>query len=144
MEPGTTWLYIRITIVAIGTISGILYALSSSIAIHFDLLDGLLVVILVPLGLLILIAFQAVNPFAARVWREPSWLINPFLFTEPLQFFHLAAFHFLAGGIGALLIFPFKGLYAASVAMPLLSAGIGAWIGVRLCMVVFRKKMEDT
>jgi hypothetical protein len=92
--------------------------------------------------ILFVVGLQAVNPWSASVWRRPSWCLNPFQAKEPLQFFHLGAFHFMAGGVVGLAAALFRGPAGVPLAVSLIAIGCGIWLGVRLCMVVFRRKMQ--
>jgi len=137
------WLWVRVAIVAIGGISGFSFASPEAVA-QSNLNWGacVLIFLVVPFGLLFVIGIQAFNPMSATTWRRPSWYINPFLFSEPLQFFHFGAFYFIAGGLVGVATLPFRGFSAAPLAFSLISVGLGMWLGVQLCMITFRKKME--
>ncbi len=141
MTSAKKWLWVRVGIVALGGLSGI--EVTSPATVAESNVDWLACAILLgasPLMLLAVIALQACNP-AAPSWRRPSWHISPFLTTEPLQFFHLAAFTFIAGGLVGVATLPFRGISAAPLAVALLSVGAGAWLGIHLSMRVCRKKM---
>lgn len=94
-----------------------------------------------PVALLALVGLAAVTPMSAPSWRQPSWGVNPFQPREPLQFFHLGAFFFLAGGVIGVAALPVRGLAAAPLAFSLVSIGVGTWVGIQLCMLAYRKKM---
>lgn len=104
----------------------------------------LLIFLFGPLAILFLVGIQAINPYSAKVWCKPSWDINPFLFRQPLQFFHLGAYHFIAGGIVGCLTLFYRDKEAAPLAVSLLSVGVGVWLGVQLCVFIFRKKMRGS
>jgi hypothetical protein len=95
-------------------------------------------------GMLFIVGIQAFNPRSAPVWHYPHWTKNPFTTREPLQFFHLGGFFFLAAGIGALM----RSLLtsAAPEIEPVIFAfwGLGILAGVWCCTRVFRRKMEAT
>jgi hypothetical protein len=136
------WFWVRIALVVAGCFLGFsITSLENIDSSNVDWTTCLLLFIFVPLGLLLIIGIQAINPLSAEVWRKPSWDINPFIFKEPLQFFHLGAYHFMAGGtIGCIMLF-YRGKQAAPLAISLLSIGVGLWLGVKLCIFTFRKKM---
>ena len=142
MESSKKWLWIRLAVVGVGALSGpsSLWGMSES---DIDWGTCLIVFSFCTLGMVFVIGIQAANPLSAPRWRKPRWTINPFLFKEPLQFFHLAAFHFLAAGLSACAAIPFIGWKAAPYAVFFLAMGGGAWAGVSLSMVLFRKKMVD-
>lgn len=94
------------------------------------------------LGLLFVVDIQRLNPLSAQVWRYPRWDINPFLFSEPLQFFHLAGYAALAGAFGTILheIFVTGRLGQNSRIEFVIGSGLLA--GVYACTFIFRRKME--
>ena len=137
------WLYARIGLVTVGGLSGISITSPEVVAkSNVDWSACVVLFLVCPFMLLFVVGIQAVNPLSAAVWRKPSWYINPFLVKEPLQFFHLAAFHFMVGGLVGIATLPFRSASAAPLAISLLSIGAGVWLGVGLCMLVFSKKME--
>ena len=141
MIRGRTWLWVRLGIVAIGGLSGISITSPETVAeSNVDWLACAVLLVVSPLMLLAVVCLQRFNPWSTPIWKRPSWYINPF--REPLQFFHLGAFHFMAGGVVGVAMLPFRGFSAAPLAVSLLSIGIGVWLGVQLCMKVCRKKME--
>jgi len=79
-------------------------------------------------------------------WRRPSWHRNPFAKTDPLDNAHFAAFCCMACGIvGLLYLFSSTShppLTRAPLPALLLVAGISFWLGVRLCIFLFRDKLE--
>lgn len=144
LEPRAIWLWVRLAVVVLGGLPSVLIGASSGpVPEGYSLMAGLLILIFAPITVLLIVGLQAVSPFSARVWRRPSWCINPLLFTEPLQFFHLAVFYFLASGAGVLLGLPFSVLSGFPIAAVLISIGVGLWVGVRLCMTFFTWKMAN-
>jgi hypothetical protein len=136
------WFWVRVSIVVGGALSGPSitsprYVESSNVA-WVDLPVMFLFTIA---GLLILLGIQVLNPRSARVWRRPSWEVNPFLLTEPLQFWHCAAYHLLAMGVIACITLVYRGAEGAPLAVSLLALGAGTRIAVTLSTFLFRRKM---
>ncbi len=96
------------------------------------------------LCMLFVVGIQRINPFSAPSWRYPSWFINPFLFREPLQFFHLAGFSMLATSAGTLVRMLFVEPLLWFSALSSLAFGAGILGGVYACTFVYRGKMERT
>ena len=144
-EPAKMWLYLRISSVACGVPVGLVAAwrevgpgsVDAQVAFYF------IALIFGPIALPLVLSLQVDNPLTRDKWRKPSWSLNPFDLKDPFQTVHLGAFEFLAMGFGALLAFPFRGFSAASLAIGLTLLGASIWVGTRLCMVIFRKKIED-
>ncbi len=93
-------------------------------------------------GMLFVIGLQRWNPRSAAVWRYPSWSSNPFTSREPLQFFWFGGSFLLASGMGAMvrdLLSKPAPLFESGM---LVTFGTGTLVGVWLCTVVFRGKME--
>ena len=136
------WLWVRVCLVACGGLSGIsMTSPNTVVKSNIDWLACVVLLVACPFMLLVLIGIQAFNPMSAPIWRCPSWRINPFLLTEPLQFSHLVSFCFMADGVAGIATLPFRDISAAPLAVSLLCIGVGTWLGVQLCMKVFRKKM---
>lgn len=93
-------------------------------------------------GMLFVVGIQRINPRSAPIWRYPSWFINPFLLSEPLQFFHLGGYFFLVIGAGSVLrqLFLGQDLGLSILFMPAFGAGILS--GVYACTFVYRGKMQ--
>jgi hypothetical protein len=137
------WVWVRIALVVAGGISGLSFT-SAETAASSNLGWSACPILLLacPIMILFVVGLQAVNRRSAPVWRRPSWSLNPFQPKEPLQFFHLGAFHFIAGGMVGLAAALFRGPTGVPLAVSLIAIGCGTWLGVRLCMVVFRRKMQ--
>ena len=95
-----------------------------------------------PTAVLGLMGLQALNPMSPMTWKRPSWSASPFDGRDLLQFFHLTAFCFMAAGLGGIAMLAFKRTSAAPLVMSLHSIGFGLWLGVRLCIWVFRKRIS--
>jgi len=81
------------------------------------------------------------------IWRRPSWYANPFsnpfTKTQPLQFFHMGAFGFMALGVVALMCGSWDWHHGAPLPLFPFSAGLGIWAFVRVFCRVFRKRMDE-
>jgi hypothetical protein len=129
MNSTRKWFWVRVAIIVVAALQGV--ALTSPRVIARSNIDWLACGVLLlacPFALLAVISLQALNPMSAPIWRRPSWGINPFLVTEPLQFFHLASFCFMAAGAGGMGALPVRGGSAAPLAASLLAVGVGLWL----------------
>ena len=137
------WLYVRVGLLVFVVISSFLVPLQPHAVPRITWSSLAVIAVFCPLALLFLLWFQVVNPRSAKVWRPPSWCLNPFTFKEPLQFFHLAAYICLAQGavtVGRLLFLQVP--FYVEALVPLVM-GIGVLIGVRLSMAIFRSKAAN-
>jgi hypothetical protein len=91
-------------------------------------------------ALLFVVGIQVLNPRSAPKWRYPSWSINPFLFAEPLQPFHLIGYGLLAQGAGTIINGAVRGLLSADGVL-FTTLGAGVISGVHVCALVYRRKM---
>jgi hypothetical protein len=77
--------------------------------------------------------------------RRPSWRRNPFVGADPLQNAHLAAYCCLACGtiwlFYALTSSVRPSLGRAPLPIALFIAGVGCWLSVRLCLILFRSHL---
>jgi hypothetical protein len=78
--------------------------------------------------------------------RRPSWRRNPFVGTDPLQNAHLAAYCGFACGIiwlfYALISSELAPLSRAPLPFALFAAGMGCWLSVRVCLILFRSHLK--
>jgi hypothetical protein len=143
MNKHTKWFWVRIGLLIYGFIMGLFYPSQAAVNDSgVDWMASLMVIIIMPFGMLFVIGIQAFNPISATEWRKPSWEINPFLLKEPLQFFHLCAFFFIASGLSACLSVTFRSVEGAPLAVLILSCGVAAWLGVQMSVQVFKKKKK--
>lgn len=96
---------------------------------------------LVSIGILFIFFIQTTNPRSVDKWYKPSWFRNPLNYKQPLQLFNLAAFYFLSVGVGCLFIGLRREPTSWAWEFPM-AIGCGAWLGVRLCVLVFSDRFE--
>jgi tellurite resistance protein TehA-like permease len=94
------WFLIRLGLIAV---SAAAYAIQGPVSVHAEppidlsaLVMGLFFGII---GLQFVLTIQFVNKKSAEVWKPPSWSENPFQFKQPIQFFHLGAWLFIASSL---------------------------------------------
>ena len=136
-----TWLIVRLALVALSVLQG---ALSSQVSAPPEGVSLSLLAVIVGfgiVGMLFVVGIQRINPRSASTWRYPSWSINPFLLREPLQFFHLGGFFFIAAGVGSAVRMLALGQTPQLSALFLPAFGVGILGGVYACTVVYRGKM---
>jgi FtsH-binding integral membrane protein len=137
------WTWMRITLVVVSFISAFFMPLAPAASPPVEWSVLLVMLILIPFSLLFVIWLQFINPRSAPLWRYPEWNVNPFKFSEPLQFFHLGAFLLLAGGTGDLikLAITRAPIFPEALVGPIVGAGV--LLGIKLCTIVFRNKMSN-
>jgi hypothetical protein len=136
------WLIVRLAITALAAIEG---ALNGDNWLPARPITALAVIGWVAYGVIavpVVVWAQRLNPRNKPVWHFPSWTRNPLTLRDPMQFFHLIGFVFLAAGLGvagrALSIG--EALRIAHVVVPGVGVGIiaGSYVAARL----FRKQLE--
>ena len=138
------WAWVRIMIVAAFILMGLLLPAQPAAKPPIQWQDLGIIFAFIPVGLLFVVGLQALNRRSAIVWRYPSWWVNPFNVSEPLQFFHLGGYSFLAYGMGVLLQLSISNRLFYPEAFIGLIIGAGALLGVHICTLVFRRKMKDS
>jgi hypothetical protein len=133
------WGWLRIAIVAISFVQGIIQP--SSLGEASDWKIAVIFLFFPIVAILFVIGIQFVNPFSAPTWERPRWTTNPFQFRQPLQFFHLGGYASVADGLGTLVNALFTGTPLFD-AVPFILLGVGTVIGVSLCTVAYRRRME--
>ncbi len=137
------WEYVRLLLIAAGVIPNFFTSSNGTqeaIPIMWQFVPAAFVFGVV--GLQFIIGFQAYNPVSAKVWLRPDWKLNPFSLSQPLQFFHFSGWYMLASSL-QLMPAAIKGneesMYlAASTA----SFGLGMLVGVRLSVLIYRRKFD--
>jgi hypothetical protein len=85
---------------------------------------------------------QRLNPRNKPVWHFPAWTRNPLTLRDPMQFFHMIGFVFLAAGLGVAgrALWSAEMLRIAHVVVPAVGVGIiaGSYVAARL----FRQQLE--
>jgi hypothetical protein len=99
----------------------------------------LIFVFIIPLMLIVVIGFQRINPFSAKVWYSNSMWLNPFNPAQPYQFFTLVGQMMLLLGLSNLVASAINPSKIGAVAEPL-ATGVGLLLGIKLCQLVFRGK----
>jgi len=137
------WVYVRLVLVLAVAVSACLAPLEprATPPIGWGTLVFVFVFFLV--GLVPILALQRFNRWSAPTWHRPSWKLNPLSFREPLQFFHLCAWVFLAQGAVTLfrLLISSASFYVEAL-VPLVM-GVSTMLGIRLSMFMFRSKMAS-
>lgn len=136
------WLYVRIGLILISVIAAFFAPLEPQAVPPIGWGALLAIFIFCPIGIVIVLGMQVANPMSAKVWRRPSWSLNPFNIREPLLFFHLGAYMFLADGMVMLMrtATSAEPFYVESL-IPLVMA-MGVFLGLQAVMLLFSSKME--
>ena len=138
------WCYIRIAAVAAAFLGGVLGHGRSLITGYTDAQMAAATFAFGAVAMLFVIGLQAFNSRSAPVWTYPSWRVSPFTMKEPLQFFHLGGYFFLASGVGGLIHVALDRTLPVTEPLIFTSTGAGVLCGVWLCCRVFRRKMART
>ena len=79
-------------------------------------------------------------------WIKPSWYQNPFRSrSQPLQSFHLVAVSAMAEGVGGVLRELLSKQYErAPLAGIFLAVGLGAWVALRVAVMMFHPRDVST
>jgi len=108
-----------------------------------DWLTLLGIFVFIPFALFLVIGFQRLNPRSAKVWHLPSWSTNPFNFRDPIQFFYLGAFLFIAQGIVTLLRVFVAPVPLYPEAFVPLAMGTGSLLGVKIVVLLNPAKFKQ-
>lgn len=138
-----TWLFVRIAVVLFSGIASFFVPVGPQAVPPMGWSAVLVILFACPAMLVVVLAVQSINARSAAQWRRPSWLLNPFNFREPLQFFHLAAYVLLAQGLATFVKVALSSVPFYAEALVPLAMGVGIGGGIRLALVVFRFRIRD-
>jgi hypothetical protein len=137
------WFWVRVVLTVIGGLSGVSVVSPETLkSSSLDWTATLVIFLFAVVASLIVLGVQAINPQSAEIWRKPSWEMSPFLLGEPLQFFHCAAYFFIACGVMACAILVYRGDDGFPLGVSMLAVGVGSRLAVALSPCVFRRKMQ--
>ncbi len=138
----TRWLYVRLGVLVLAAVLAFFAPLAPASVPPLDWAALLAIFCLTPFGLVFVVALQSGASRPAKAWRRPRWNLNPFTFTDPLQFFHLAAYASIVYGVLLPIRLKFVSLPFYPEVLAPLAMGSGLLVGIRLCMLVFSSKLE--
>jgi hypothetical protein len=95
------------------------------------------------ISMVFVLGLQAINPRSAAVWTKPDWHANPFSLKQPLQFFHMSAYYWIAAGAGAIVLTRIKHLAGLEPLLPI-ALGVGVLVGIRCCVLLYRRKFGSS
>ncbi|MBU1194818.1 MAG: hypothetical protein KKE62_01000 [Proteobacteria bacterium] len=142
--PLSKWNYFRLCLVFISGLYGF-FNIDSYQTNNFPIgpIQLFVIFLFIPFGLIFIIALQYINKRTGKVWHPPSWKLNPLNFKQPLQFFHFAAFIFIANGLTSSVSLIWKGYnYTCQTVLPLI-IGIALLIGIHFCLILFKNRIEN-
>lgn len=136
------WLYVRLLFITAYVIPQFFTVSHFSIETPpLEWQSVLIIFIFGIVGLQVIIGFQAFNPMSAKVWLRPAWKHNPFNVKQPLQFFHFGGWLILADSLPGFLSVRESNVDNMFLAIQT-SFGLGMLIGVRLSVLIYRKKFS--
>jgi hypothetical protein len=136
------WLIVRWVIIAASAVGALFVPPGPQASPPIGWSALLAILAFCPVGLLLVLGLQVINPRSARLWLRPSWQINPFNFRQPLQFFHLAAYVCLAQALVVLARLAVSQVSFYVEALVPVAMAIGILLGLQLVTLVFRAKIE--
>lgn len=136
------WLIMRWVIVVASAVAAFFVPLGPQASPPMGWSALLAILAFCPVGLLLVLGLQVINPRSAKLWLRPSWQLNPFNFRQPLQFFHLAAYVCLGQALAVLARLAVSHVSFYVEALVPVAMAIGIFLGLQLVKLVFRAKIE--
>lgn len=137
------WLYVRLAIISVVVVPSLIAPANENQEIPEITWEAVPIAFIFGIvGLQFIIGIQAFNPMSAKKWLRPGWRNNPFNLKQPLQFFHFGGWFMLAGSLTYLptVIGGSQGSMVL-MAMPA-SFGFGILLGVKLSVLIYRRKFD--
>ena len=132
------WLIVRCVIVFASAVGAALRPLYMPDHVRSEWIMPVAAFLLFPAVALVGLFILLVVPRSRLQFTQPSWHRNPFELSHPEQFFHLAAFVFIAQGLVLVLRQAVAGSGIGAGAIAVLLAGCGVWLGLRMLGFAFR------
>ncbi|MDE2588323.1 MAG: hypothetical protein KGL95_01485 [Patescibacteria group bacterium] len=140
----SVWLYVRIgAILLVGVVGSIVpIRLFAAIQINWYML---LIIFFVCVFILpVLVSLHIADPRSEKAWLRPSWLVNPFSISEPIQFIHFAAYLSIMQGFIILVRIALNSLpFHLGVLFPI-TFGLGLLLGIKITLIIFRSRFTPT
>jgi hypothetical protein len=135
------WVIVRVVMLVVAAAEGAINRWVPERPVTVLLLVGMVAygVVAVP----VVVWAQRLNPRNKPVWHFPSWQRNPVTLRDPMQFFHMAGFVFVAFGLGVAGYSLWLGLPLRSQQAELPAFGVGMVIGSYVAARLFRKLLES-
>ena len=135
------WVIVRLVVTALAAAQG---ALSGDNWLPARPVSDLLLVGMLAYGVIavpVVVWAQKLNPRNTPVWHFPSWRRNPLTLRDPMQFFHMVGFVFMAAGLGVAGRDLWSGLPLRLQHGVLPAFGIGMIIGCYVAARLFRRQL---
>jgi hypothetical protein len=136
------WAYVRIGILLAALASALFEPLGPRAKPPIEWPALFVIFGVLPIALVVILGVQRINPSSAKTWTRPSWSSNFLNFRDPIQFFYFAAFLSVAQGVAVLAKIALTGTQFYVEALVPIAIGAGAWLGVKLAMLLYRSKFE--
>lgn len=135
------WLYARIAIITLGVLPVFFMSADELLVVHARTwAEIVFMFVATVVGLQFVIGVQVVNSASAKTWTRPNWRVNPFNFRQPVQFFHFGGWFMVFGSIPYLFFAATGRSEGISLFFITASMGLGALVGTRLSVLLFRRK----
>lgn len=137
------WYYIRMTL--IGGMFICMFFTDVNIIVDYKelLVESIFTIISLPISLIFVIGLQSRNPYFRNYkWNIPNWYSNFLDIRDPLQLFSFFVYLLLVGGLGTIVKGILVGVYIND-GLFFISSSIGLFLGVKICIYLFRYKYED-
>jgi hypothetical protein len=137
------WVIVRLIVTALAAAQG---ALSGDNWLPARPVTALLLLGMLAYGVVavpVVVWAQKLNPRNKPVWHFPSWRRNPLTLRDPMQFFYLVGFVFVAAGLGVVGRDLWNGQPLTLPHGVLPAFGIGMIIGCYVAARLFRRQLES-
>lgn len=139
------WTIVRIVLIAVNAIP-FFSSNEATQTLSYSELIGVFLVCLIAIPflafmLIVYISRASNQGLVAIEWSKPSWIKNPFTFTEPSQTLHLAAFLLMALGISRILTGP-ETITSPSSGSLFTAIGVGVWGGTWLAVRLWHQQKD--
>lgn len=142
INSSMNWLYGNVAIIMLGALLSPLFMRSIESSEDKPTLIFVLIIALFGMSGSLLSAWMRDSSMPKDLkWNTPSLRYNPFMGSEPLVQYQISAYVFISLGAGSAVVGMLETPENWMWVLPM-SLGIGIWLGLKLSMVMFRKRLR--
>ena len=138
------WFIVRVVIIAVGAGGEFVRPLAAPEQLQSEWVMALVGFLFFPVAVVVGLAVLFLLRGPRLSFNQPSWFKNPFDFSHPEQFLHLAGYAFLAQGSAMIIHAGMLGVPAGAFHITVVGLGAGILLGLYIMGVAYRVQINKS